>query len=103
MEFNDSNSKTEYIKENVGIRKLLIEAFKLKRKVKIRYYSLSSDKIRYRIIDIYQMHNDCVIAFCHLRNDERTFVMDRVRAAKLLDEKYKIPEGWEPESIILDR
>ena len=42
-----------------------------------------------------------MIAFCHLRNGERTFVIDRVKAAKLLGEKYKIPENWEPESIIL--
>ena len=63
MKFNGSNSKTEYVKENVKIMKLLIEAFKQRRKVKIRYYSLSSDEIRYRIIDIYQMHNDCFLPF----------------------------------------
>lgn len=48
------------------------------------------------------MHKDCIIAFCHLREEERTFVVDRINKAALLDEKYKIPKNWTPESIILD-
>ncbi|MBU0760966.1 MAG: WYL domain-containing protein [Nanoarchaeota archaeon] len=49
------------------------------------------------------MHKDCIVAFCNLREDERTFVIDRINAAALLDDKYSIPKGWEPESIILDK
>ncbi|MFH1271113.1 MAG: WYL domain-containing protein [Nanoarchaeota archaeon] len=69
----------------------------------INYYSLSSDESTTRIVDIYQMHKDCIVAFCNLREDERTFVIDRINAAALLDDKYSIPKGWEPESIILDK
>ena len=79
------------------------EAFKAKRKVKINYYSLSSDEVTNRIIDIYQLHNDCVVAYCNLRKDERTFVIRRINKAALLDERYSIPKGWNPESIILNK
>ena len=62
-----------------------------------------SDEVTNRIIDVYQLHDDCVIAYCHLRNDERVFRIDRINKAAILDEKYKIPKGWEPESIILNK
>ena len=91
-----------YARELAEIKRLLKKAFKQKRSIKIKYYSLSSDEVKYRIIDIYQLHKDCIIAYCHLRDDERTFVIDRIIQAKLLDEDYKIPKGWTPESIILN-
>ena len=94
--------KLTYITEQPKIKALLKRAFKEKRKVKITYYSLSSDEVTNRIIDIYQLHNDCVVAFCNLRDDERTFVMSRINKAAILDEKYSIPKGWSPESIILN-
>lgn len=92
-----------YIRGLSEIKRLLRKAFKEKRSVKIKYYSLSSDEVKFRVVDVYQMYNDCIIAFCHLRNEERTFVIDRINQSKLLDEKYEIPNGWEPESIILDK
>jgi len=91
-----------YARESAEIKRLLKKAFKQKRSIKIKYYSLSSDEVKYRIIDIYQLHKDCITAYCHLRDDERTFVMDRIIQAKLLDKGYEIPKGWSPESIILN-
>jgi len=38
-----------------------------------------------------------------LRNEERTFVTDRISQATILDESYKIPKGWEPESIVYSK
>ena len=92
-----------YIKEPKKIEKLVRKAFKQKNSLKIKYYSLSSDEVRFRVIDIYQLHPDCIIAYCHLRGDERTFVIDRIIQVKVLDEKYEIPKGWSSESIILDK
>jgi predicted DNA-binding transcriptional regulator YafY len=92
-----------YVHDKAGIMRLLKRAFKEKRKVKMSYYSLSSDGVRTRIVDIYQIYNGCIIAFCHLREEERTFVIDRINSAAILDEKYKIPKDWSPESIILDK
>lgn len=91
-----------YARSSPEITKLLKRAFKEKRKVKINYYSLSSDEVRNRIVDIYQVHKDCIVAYCHLRDEERTFVIRRINKAALLNEKYTIPKGWMPESIISD-
>lgn len=92
-----------YVTDTSRIERLLKRAFKEKRKVKINYYSHSSDEVTNRIIDIYQWHDDCIIAYCNLREDERTFVLKRINKAALLDETYTIPKGWKPESIILKK
>ena len=95
--------KRVYVYEKSEIRKLLRKAFNEKRKTKIRYYSPHSDEFTNRIIDIYQAHKDCIIAFCHLREEERTFIIKRIKYATILNERYSIPKGWSPESIILDK
>lgn len=100
---NSSNKGKSYVKGRAEIRSLLKKAFDEKRKVKIRYYSPHSDEHTTRIIDIYQVSINSIVAFCHLREDERTFAIERINSAMLLDEKYKIPKGWSPESIILDK
>jgi predicted DNA-binding transcriptional regulator YafY len=92
-----------YERSKSGIKRLLHEAFRKRKKVKINYYSLSSDEATTRVVDIYRSYNDCIIAYCNLREDERTFVIDRINAVALLDEKYAIPENWSQESIILDK
>src|SRR3989344_8235698 len=67
------SEKLNYAYDRQEIKRLLRQAFKEKRKVKINYYSHSSDEVTNRIISVYQLHDDCAVAFCHLRNDERTF------------------------------
>lgn len=99
----NSSEKKVYVKDKSGIRKLLQKAFNEKRKVKIRYYSPHSDEHTTRVINIYQIYINSIIAYCHLREDERTFAIERINSAALLDEKYKIPANWTPESIILDK
>lgn len=96
----NNEKRLKYVEDKKDIWTLLKQAFKEKKKVKIQYHSLSSDEVRWRIVSIYQLGSDFIVAFCHLRNEERTFVMDRISRATILDEKYKIPKGWEPESIV---
>ena len=92
-----------YVANKSDIRKLLHKAFNERRKVKIRYYSPHSDESTIRIVDIYKIYNGVIATFCHLREDERNFVIDRINSVAILDEKYSIPKGWSPESIILDK
>ena len=92
-----------YVSGKFEIRKLLRKAFNDKRKVKIRYYSFHSDEHTTRIIDIYKIYINSIIAYCHLRKEERTFVIERINSAAILDEKYSIPENWSPESIVFDK
>ena len=95
-----NEKKLKYAYDKKEIKSLLREAYKEKKRVKIRYYSLSSDEVKWRKVDIYQIGDDFIIAYCHLRNDERTFVIPRINQAALLDERYKIPKGWTPESRV---
>ena len=95
--------KRVYVSGKLEIRKLLRNAFDNKRKVKIRYYSFHSDEHTTRIIDIYRLYTNSIIAYCYLREEERTFVIARINSAAILDEKYSIPENWSPESIVFDK
>jgi len=78
------------------VNQILRDSFRAKKKVKIRYYSLSSDEIKYRVISIYQLENDFLIGYCDLRKNERTFVKNRISFAKRTDENYEIPKNWKP-------
>jgi len=95
-----NEKKLKYIDDKKEIQILLRQAFKEKKKVKIRYYSLSSDEVKWRTVSIYQFGHEFIIAYCHLRNDERTFVINRISKAAMLNENYKVPDGWKPESIV---
>ena len=92
--------KQKYAYDKKEIKTLLRRAYKEKKRVKIRYYSLSSDEVKWRTVDIYQIGDDFIIAYCHLRDGERTFVIPRINRAAILNESYKIPKGWTPESRV---
>ncbi len=95
--------KLKYAYEQKNIKELLKKAFQEKKKVKIRYYSLSLDEVKWREVAIYQFDSDFIIAFCYLRNEERTFVMNRISQAAMFDENYKIPKGGVPKSKVWSR
>ena len=96
-----SEKRKIYVTDTIAIKKLLQKAFDEKRKVKIRYYSPHSDEFTTREIDIYQINANSIVTYCHLRDDERVFAIERIRSAAILDEKYSIPKDWNPENIIL--
>lgn len=98
-----AKNKRIYVTGRSEITKLLKKAFKDKREIKIRYYSPHNDERTTRVIDVYKIWKDAVTAFCHLRQDERTFVIGRISSATLLDSRYGIPKRWSPNSIILDK
>jgi len=100
---NSPEKRRYYVYDGSEIRKLLKKAFDEKKKVKIKYYSPHNDENTTRVIDIYKIYKEVITAFCYLREEERNFVIERINSAVLLDEKYKIPKNWGPESIILDK
>lgn len=97
------SQRPSYIYGNAEIRAILRKALKEKRKVKIRYYSLSSEKTTNRIVDISQLGKDHMIAYCNLREEERVFAIKRIGRAAIMNESYSIPKGWSPQSIILNK
>ena len=93
---NDNKEKLKYEHEKKKIKILLKRAFQEKRKIKIQYYSLSSDETKFRTVSVYQYNPDWIMAHCELRDEERCFVTGRIRSAALLNERYTVPPNWEP-------
>ena len=93
----------KYVSNPKEIIRLLKKAYEQKKKVKIKYYSHMSDEVTWRKISIYRWHKDCIIAYCHMRNDERVFRTDRVYKATLLDESSEFPKDWKPENIVYSK
>jgi predicted DNA-binding transcriptional regulator YafY len=90
----NKEKRLKYVYNQKEINTLLRNAYKEKKVVKISYYSLLSDEVKWRKVDIYQIENNFIIAYCHLRKEERTFVIQRINQAAILNETYKIPKGW---------
>ncbi len=99
----NNEKRLKYVYDRKRIRELLTKAKNEKRKVKIKYYSPHSDEHTTRIIDIYQVYINSIIGFCHLRDEERTFAIERINAVAMLDKNFTITKNWTPESIILDK
>jgi predicted DNA-binding transcriptional regulator YafY len=63
------------------------------RSVEVIYRALRSKKDTHRKIDPYKIWifegTIYIIGFCHLRNEVRTFVVDRIKLLRLLDEKFE--------------
>jgi predicted DNA-binding transcriptional regulator YafY len=96
----NKEKKLKYAYNKKEIVALLKKAYKEKKRVKINYYSLSSDEVKWRKVDIYQIGDDFIIAYCHLRDEERTFIIKRINQVAILDESYKSPNGWSPKSKV---
>lgn len=96
----EKTEKKSYANDNKTIKSILKKGFSQKRNIKIKYYSLSSDETRYRIVSIYELGDEWIIAYCHLRKEERTFVTKRILAAALLKDKYEIPKGWKAKNRV---
>ena len=69
------------------------------RSVEIIYKPLRSQKDTHRKIDPYKIWlfdgTVYIIGLCHLRNEIRTFVVDRVRLLRLTNEKFKPPDDFD--------
>lgn len=66
--------------------------------VKIFYHKSGEKKLNYRLVDpyriIYWNNKWYVIGFCHLRNDIRSFRVDRIESLMLTENKFKRPENF---------
>lgn len=77
-----------------NIREILAEAFKSRKSVEIDYIThtpiKSSEAKNSRLIDIYSINNSLIEAFCHLRQGDRVFKLERIVNAKITKNSYKI-------------
>lgn len=76
----------------------LAEATSSGRRVDINYRGGGSDAVTQRKIDPYglaKLGPWYVVAYCHLRNDLRTFRVDRIRSIRPTRESFARPEGFD--------
>jgi len=86
------------LNRNLG---LLAQAWLNRKQVRIVYRSFKAEKPAGRIIEPYYIEpaasgRSCyVIGYCHLKNQVRTFKIERIESVNLLDESYEIPEDFD--------
>ncbi len=71
---------------------LIFEAIKKRKRIFIKYYTISRDEITERKLDPYHIYNYqgiwYLVAFCHKRDDVRDFAIDRIKDIKILNERF---------------
>jgi predicted DNA-binding transcriptional regulator YafY len=76
----------------------LKEAINKEKKIEVNYYSMSSDKTTKRKLDPYNLffNNGApyLYAFCHLREENRIFRIDRIKELKLTEENFELPNDF---------
>ena len=68
-------------------------------RIKVFYKPLRSKKHTQRLIDPYKIWffegTIYIIGFCHLRNQIRTFVIDRIKMLRITNEKFEQPDDFD--------
>jgi predicted DNA-binding transcriptional regulator YafY len=89
-------------KDFAGFREVIqsiSEATAKRKRVEIRYAAVSSGRETVRKVDPYQvwvMNGSLyLIGLCHIRNEIRTFAMDRIRSFEVLDEPFHFPKDFD--------
>jgi len=86
------------LNRNLG---LLAQAWLNRKQARIVYRSYQAEKPAGRIIEPYYIEpaasgRSCyVIGYCHLKNQVRTFKIERIESVHLLDEGYEIPGDFD--------
>jgi DEAD/DEAH box helicase domain-containing protein len=105
---NDNFGKLERIPVAWGkagrLKAKLNKAFIDKKSINIYYSSSTADNgsgsLQKRLIDIYHINIDKIVAFCHLRQDLRTFNINRILDARVTNNTYEIPESFNVEEYL---
>lgn len=89
----------------VSILEQIAEGWGSGKKVKVGYRSPNSGELRERVIAPYALEPTAsgvyVIGFDDWSDDIRTFKLNRLESAQLLEEQYVIPEDFDPESHLI--
>jgi predicted DNA-binding transcriptional regulator YafY len=84
----------------------LMDATTQSKTVEIKYHTMHSDKTTVRKVDPYKMwyfdNTFFLIGRCHRNDDVRMFVVDRIKALKILTENFRIPSDFSVEDYMRD-
>jgi len=76
------------------IQKALLE----RRRLEMRYYSMSRDEESHRQVDPYHLTvfdgGSYLVGYCHLRKTERIFAVERVRELRMLTMRFTVRPGF---------
>ena len=85
----------------------LSEAVAQRRSVIMQYYTQSRDELTKRKVDplglVYYTDHWNLIAYDHLRDDIRNFLLDNIRSMFVLSERFTPPEGFDLEEHLKER
>lgn len=88
--------------EYIQILETLTRGWADRRLVRIRYWAADRPEAQERVIAPYFLEVSrsepatYVLAYDRLRHAQRTFKLERIQSARLLDEEYTIPEDFDP-------
>jgi predicted DNA-binding transcriptional regulator YafY len=89
-----------------GFLDQLLDATAQSTTVEIKYHTMGSGKTTVRNVDPYKMwyfdNTFFLIGRCHLNDEVRMFVVDRIKQLKLLNETFRVPEDFSVEDYMRD-
>jgi predicted DNA-binding transcriptional regulator YafY len=75
------------------------QAIRESRTLEVSYYSMSREEFTIRRIDPYGLKRQgdlhWLVAYCQFREDRRVFRVDRIRAAALTSDVYRMPDDFQ--------
>lgn len=82
-----------------NILETIIQSLEEEKRIKIWYYTPLKNTVTERIVSPYRFIFDeggwYVTGYCHLREDKRTFRLDRIQNIELLENTCSYPADWE--------
>jgi len=83
---------------------LIQQAIRERLQIKIRYHALWRNEDTERLVDPYLLHNHYanwyLVGFCHLRNKERIFALNRIMTMERTDREFEIPKDFSIEAML---
>lgn len=83
---------------------LIQQAIQEKKRIKIRYHALWRNEDTERLVDPYLLHNHFanwyLVGFCHLRQKERIFALNRIMAIERTTQEFEIPKNFSIEAML---
>jgi predicted DNA-binding transcriptional regulator YafY len=87
---------------DAAIYDTLLQAIHSRNRLWMRYYTASRNENTERKVDPYLLFNHqndwYLIAFDHLRQEVRDFALSRIKANRMLDENFEIPDSFDLEA-----
>jgi predicted DNA-binding transcriptional regulator YafY len=114
----DALGLIERMRESIGVRTLgaklqapagehiaaIQGALMERRRLRLRYYSMSRDEVTDRRVDPYHLTLHAggfyLVGYCHLRQAMRIFAIERIRECEALAARFNMPETFDVEKYL---